>query len=222
MGETDVRLEDVLIAFQKALARTAQLTANEKEADARFLAAERVLFGVDKLDVDLNASIAVIRENGDDFVVSLDFAGDPAERSRLKFSVDPTPLEPISAPTIALMPLTPTRGVKTVSFLGTVVDARGKAMPGAIVSIYAARRGVRGQRSRGLETGTDSAGRIRFDVDFGRRLISIVDRSDLTSDLPAKGSARAWVVWVYSKTLDAGSRRIDVFAPSNAEDGTDE
>jgi len=216
-----VRLEEVLVAFQKALARTAQQTANEKEMDARFLAAERVLFGVDTLEVDLNVGMAVTDDPDDGFVVGLDFAVDPERRSKVKFTVDPTPLEPISTTTIALVPLTPTRDVGTVSFLGTVVGANGKPIPGANVSVYAQRSGVRGRRSRGLEVATDGGGRIRFDVDFGQQAILIADRTDLKRDLPAKDSATSWIVWVFSKELNAGSRRIDIWAPTPAQEPAD-
>ena len=64
---------------------------------------------------------------------------------------------------------------------------------------------------------TDDAGRIRFDVDFTSRRIQVTDRPDLSSDLPAKGSTNTWLVWVYSKEFDAGSRRIEVWAPEAEE-----
>lgn len=105
-----VTLEEMLVAFQKSLARAARASFEASRAEPGFGLGEQSLYVIDGLDISLNAGCAAaFGPNGKPSHVVLDFERPPdaGGTARLDFRVQARPLEPLQGAQIILADLDP-------------------------------------------------------------------------------------------------------------------
>jgi hypothetical protein len=108
--EGAVTLEEVLVAFQKSLARATRSSFEASRADAGFALGERTLYAIDGLNISLKAGCAAaLGPDGKPSHVVLDFAQSPdaAGSATIDFRVQARPLEPIRGSQLILADLDP-------------------------------------------------------------------------------------------------------------------
>ncbi len=160
-------LEMVLLAFQKGVARAAQATNDASKHDPNFLTGKRTLYAVDSLDVDLSAGLKINMEKGcaSEDKIRVDFDAPAQNRSRLKFTVEPKPLEPINGPRILITRIHPlSEGKRVNHFLIWYIDENNLLKPSMDISIIFKPSG-KGKTERILQTTTDLTGQFRFNID---------------------------------------------------------
>lgn len=107
---TAVTLEDMLVAFQKSLARAARASFETSRSSVGFGLGEQSLYVVDTLDISLNAGCAAgIGADGKLSHVLLDFGRTPDQggTARFDFRVQARPLEALAGAQIILADLDP-------------------------------------------------------------------------------------------------------------------
>ncbi len=102
-AERPVTLDEVLVAFQKTLARATRSAREVSRSDAAFATGEKTLYLVDGLDLELNAGFrpATTDDTQADYV-EVDFNAPPEDRSTVRFRVEAKPLEPVAETTLTL------------------------------------------------------------------------------------------------------------------------
>jgi hypothetical protein len=108
--EGAVTLEEVLVAFQKSLARATRSGFEASRADAGFALGERTLYAIDGLNVSLTAGCAAaLGPDGKPSHMVLDFAQAPASAgsATIQFRVQAQPLEATRGSQIILADLDP-------------------------------------------------------------------------------------------------------------------
>jgi|GEM_PF-6383093 len=110
-------LEQVLLAFQKSMARVSQATNNASKYDPNFLTGKRSLFAVEALDIEMSAGLilgSVTTDPGDD-KIHVDFEASKEARSSIKFRIEAKPLEQISGNRLMLSRLDPLKEKSNVN-----------------------------------------------------------------------------------------------------------
>lgn len=161
-------LEMVLLAFQKGVARVTQATNDSSKHDPNFLTGKRTLYAVDSINIDLSAGVKMIpNEDGKlEDRVRIDFDAPEAERSRLQFSVEPKPLEPLKGPRIFLSRIDPLVDMnhRPNEFLVWYLSRKNNLRPDMPVTLIFTPTG-KGKDVRKVETRTDLAGQLKFKIE---------------------------------------------------------
>ena len=157
-------LEMVLLAFQKGLARATQATNDSSKHDPGFLTGKRTLYSIDTLSIDLNAGLKLI-SNADgtfDDRIRLDFDAPASERSRLQFSVEPKPLEPLRGPRVFLSRID-AEMKRSNAFLVWYLSPENNIRPDMPVTLRFTPTG-KGKDVRTVATRTDLGGQLKFQI----------------------------------------------------------
>ncbi len=160
-------LEMVLLAFQKGIARATQSTSDSSKHHPDFLTGKRTLYGVDSINIDLNAGVKMItREDGKlEDRVRIDFDAPEGERSSLQFSVEPKPLEPLKGPRIFLSRIDPLTDMdRSNEFFVWYLNRKNSLIPDMPVTLKFTPTG-KGKDVRKVEVRTDLAGQIKFKIE---------------------------------------------------------
>lgn len=88
-----VTLEEVLVAFQKSLARSSRSSLEAAQAESAFGTGDRSLYTVDTLSITLNAGFRPATSTGAPDRIEVDFDAPADQRSELQFVVEAKPLE---------------------------------------------------------------------------------------------------------------------------------
>ncbi len=164
-GESDVTLEEFLVACQKSMARSVYAAEQAGKADIEFSLGERHFYSIDALDFDLSAAIHVgTGADRADKSVRLDFAADPSKRSKLSFRVETKPVTFLEGACLRLADLDPLGKFRPdLNLRIWLVNNERRPVPNYVVYLNVVRAGTRApSTAQTLELTTDAAGRINF------------------------------------------------------------
>jgi hypothetical protein len=105
-----VTLEEVLVNFQRSLARATRSSLETARADLQVGMGQRALYVIDGIEVKLQAGVVMARDaQGAIQAVSVDLGADPATggQAELKFRIASRPIDPIASEQIVLADLDP-------------------------------------------------------------------------------------------------------------------
>jgi hypothetical protein len=105
-----VTLEEVLVNFQRSLARATRSSLETARADLQVGMGQRALYVIDGIEVKLQAGVVMARDpEGAIQAVSVDLDADPASggQAELKFRIASRPIDPIASEQIVLADLDP-------------------------------------------------------------------------------------------------------------------
>lgn len=105
-----VTLEEVLVNFQRSLARATRSSLETARADLQVGMGQRALYVIDGIEVKLQAGVVMARDaQGAIQAVSVDLGADPASggQAELKFRIASRPIDPIASEQIVLADLDP-------------------------------------------------------------------------------------------------------------------
>jgi len=105
-----VTLEEVLVNFQRSLARATRSSLETARSDLQVGLGQRALYVIDGIDVKLQAGVVMARDAaGSIQAVSVDLGADPAGpgQAELSFRIGSRPIEPIASEQIVLADLDP-------------------------------------------------------------------------------------------------------------------
>lgn len=159
-------LEMVLLAFQKGVARVTQSTNDSSKHDPDFLTGKRTLYVVDSINVELNAGVKMTaREDGKlEDRIRIDFDAPEGERSRLQFTVEPKPLEPLKGPRILISRIDPLTDMdRPNEFLVWYLNRKNNLSPDMPVTLKFTPTD-KGREMKKVEAKTDLAGRLKFKI----------------------------------------------------------
>lgn len=108
--QDSVTLEEVLVNFQRSLARVTRSSLETARADLQVGMGQRALYVIDGIDVKLQAGVVMARDAaGSIQAVSVDLRADPTGpgQAELKFRIASRPIDPIAAEQIVLADLDP-------------------------------------------------------------------------------------------------------------------
>lgn len=108
--QDSVTLEEVLVNFQRSLARVTRSSLETARADLQVGMGQRALYVIDGIDVKLQAGVVMARDAaGCIQAVSVDLGADPSGpgQAELKFRIASRPIDPIAAEQIVLADLDP-------------------------------------------------------------------------------------------------------------------
>lgn len=166
-----VTLEEVLVAFQKSLARSTRSALETSRSEPEFATGKQPLYVVEGLDVDLSTGIQARREEDDGAPegVLLDFAASEGERSTIHLRVEAKPLELERAARLLLADLDPLRERSPVASLrATALDEEGRPAAGRELAVH-----VTGEPgSTRLQVTTNERGQVDFTIDPMRRQLT--------------------------------------------------
>jgi hypothetical protein len=135
---------------------------------------------IDGIDMDVSAGLLVStpREQSGGERVLLDFQAPADTRSRIRFRVQSTPVELLKGAKLELANLDPLGESAPVARMRTwLVDAAGRPVPNAQVSIHFARAGEK-EPKHVIQAVTDSAGRVDFFVEPMNDEVKVVGDRD--------------------------------------------
>jgi hypothetical protein len=160
-------LEEVLVGFQKSLARATLAAYNVSKSDPDFSRGSRALYVTEGIEVDLRAGLGIAsgRPGKQPDRITVDF-GAPAEtRSSIRFRVGTKPLEYIKGPELVLASLDPV-GESTASahYRLYLVDVDRNPIKQHPVTLRLAPRDVDAEMFS-QEFRTDDYGAITFGVE---------------------------------------------------------
>lgn len=142
--ETDAAqtVDDVIIAFQKALGRAWKASEEAMKADPGIAGGTRQLFGVSQLDIELACVIDVRAGVTDKLAVKLDPpAGTPA--SVLRFRVEAKPVTVSESAILTLSgSIARTENEADMVLLANLLDGRSEGVPGKTVLFELSRPGL--------------------------------------------------------------------------------
>jgi hypothetical protein len=168
-------LEEILVGFQKSLARATLAAYNTSKADPEFTRGTRTLYITEALDVDLKAglSIASARSGKQPDRITIDFDAPPDFRSSLRFRVGTKPLEHIKGPELILASLDPVgSSTSTAHFRLYLINEERHHIPRHPVKIRIAPRDIDAEIFE-VELKTDDYGAITFIVYGETGIISV-------------------------------------------------
>jgi hypothetical protein len=108
--QDSVSLEEVLVNFQRSLARATRSSLETARADLQVGMGQRALYVIDGIGVTLQAGVVMARDaDGCIQAVSVDLGADPGGpgQARLEFRVASRPIEPMSGEQLVLADLDP-------------------------------------------------------------------------------------------------------------------
>lgn len=108
--QASITLEEVLVNFQRSLARATRSSLETARADLQVGMGQRALYVIDGIDVKLQAGVVMARDAaGCIQAVSVDLGADPTGpgQAELKFRIVSRPIDPISTEQIVLADLDP-------------------------------------------------------------------------------------------------------------------
>jgi hypothetical protein len=108
--QDSITLEEVLVNFQRSLARATRSSLETARADLQVGMGQRALYVIDGIDVKLQAGVVMARDAaGSIQAVSVDLGADPSGpgQAELKFRIVSRPIDPIAAEQIVLADLDP-------------------------------------------------------------------------------------------------------------------
>jgi hypothetical protein len=160
-------LEEVLVGFQKSIARATLAAYNVSKADPEFSRGSRTLYVTEAIDVDLRVGLDLIagrpRAAPDKIVV--DFQAPADVRSSLRFRVGAKPLEHGKGPDLVLTCTDPLGSKSSISqYRLYLVNANWEHIPQHPVSLCLAPRDIDADVFR-AEVTTDDYGGVTFSVD---------------------------------------------------------
>jgi hypothetical protein len=124
-SDDPVTLQEVLVAFQKSLARAARSAEEASRAKADFSLGDRTLYAIDGLNVELNAAVSPVSIDGvRNNHIRLDLNAPPEERSRISFRVEARPLELETSSRIMLADLDPLKQSRPIVKVRAIVIGR--------------------------------------------------------------------------------------------------
>ncbi|MBI1397785.1 MAG: hypothetical protein GC151_17575 [Betaproteobacteria bacterium] len=201
-----VTLEEMLVAFQKSLARATRASFEASRSEAGFGLGEQALYVIDGLNVSLDAGCrAAFGPNGRPSHVVLDFdrPADSGGTARLEFRVQTRPLEPLAGSQIILADLDPLgHGRPEYRLRGTLMlppPESAAREPGAqSAAVTQALRKLRPQADRAIDVhivggdtkkvdvvsvDTNAVGQFEFSIDADRNRFTFGDRSSPLSQV---------------------------------------
>lgn len=105
-AEHGTTLEEVLIAFQKTLARVRQSAEQYEAKEGEFRLGRKALFSVNELELDLNVGLAVARKGDKEpDRIHVNFEADPSVRSTIRCRVVTEPVELVMGAVLRLVKL---------------------------------------------------------------------------------------------------------------------
>ncbi len=167
-----VTFDEVIVAFQKTLARAGMAAREASRRDADFVLGEKTLYIVDGMDIELKAALTpgtIDDEDADRILV--DFDADASNRSIVSFRVESRPLEALETTALQLSNLDPLNLKPDLVELGIVlIDKVGdqfKGRSGSKVTInIAANDAILGTYT--VTTGTKGRARLVLDIETGQ------------------------------------------------------
>lgn len=108
--QDSVTLEEVLVNFQRSLARATRSSLETARGDLQVGMGQRALYVIDGIDVRLQAGVVMARDAaGSIQAISVDLGADPTGpgQAELKFRIASRPIDPIAAEQIVLADLDP-------------------------------------------------------------------------------------------------------------------
>ena len=163
-----VLLEDVLIAFQKSLARVSDQTVAVSKEDPEILLGQRSLYSINSLAIELSAGLEMLpARRGDPDKIAVSFSGPSETRSKISFQVAAKPLEPeINRQIILTRYRQDKNALPENQFCVWVIDLENSSpvfLTGHPIDIHFISEGVDSDQI-GLNAQTDRVGRTRFKV----------------------------------------------------------
>jgi hypothetical protein len=216
-------LEEVLVSFQKSLARTTLAATNAGKADPGFLLGERTLYVVDGLEVELHAGVGVARRTSaaaPDRVL-LDFQAPPDARSSIRFRVTSKPITPIPGPEVVLAQLDVLGA--GVEFRAWMCAGENTAQAGAKITVHVVASDPNASPAT-TELIARPDGTVAFTVDPASGRVSSTRGGSATEHEPQRGDAKvqaevqSWFVWV---TAEANGKKLrsDTYVVRAAPEG---
>lgn len=205
-----VTLEEMLVAFQKSLARATRASFEASRAEPGFGLGEQSLYVIDGLDISLNAGCAAaFGPNGKPSHVVLDFDR-PAEAggtARFDFRVQARPLEPLQGAQIILADLDPLgHALPEFRLRGTLMlhppDQTTRSLDGMSEAVARKLRALRPQADRRVDIHivggdtrkvdlvsieTNAVGQFEFSIDAERNRFVSGDRSSALAQVRLTG-----------------------------------
>src|SRR5262245_20869222 len=175
-----VPLELFLTACQKSLARSVRTAQQSGKADNEFALGQRPIYMIDGIDMDVSAGVLVSlpREEAGGERALLDFQAPADTRSRIRSPVQSPPGGLLKGAKLELANLDPLGASAPVARMRAwLVDAAGRPVPNAEISIHFARAGERDPKHV-ITAVTDSAGRVDFFVEPTSDEVKIVGDRD--------------------------------------------
>lgn len=185
-AEQLLSLEEVMVGFQKSLARATRASLETSRAESDIGLGDRALYVVDAVNVSLKAiMVAGVNEHGRISAIGVDLATqEPALQSTLEFRVQAKPIEAISQPELILADLDPLglrlprhclRGTLIARSAETAGNERSlRPQPGKRVTLTMIGGDTR--ESETLTLTTNPVGQFEIELDASSNTVSYGDR----------------------------------------------
>jgi hypothetical protein len=157
-GQDGVTLEEVLVNFQRSLARATRSSLETARADLQVGMGQRALYVIDGIDVKLQTGVVMARDAaGRIQAVSVDLGADPMGpgQAELKFRIVSRPIDPIATEQIVLADLDPL-GLQRPSHRVRVTLIGQRLLSDDAVKALEKPRPQEMERSEGLESASGS------------------------------------------------------------------
>lgn len=154
-------LEDLLVAFQKSLARAGVRGGSASKAEADFLLGRKAYYQTDALEIDLKVGV---HADIDGQRVLVDLDAPPERCSNLRFRVEAEPLEAIQGPALVLTRTNVGAPADEPAKLTLwLIDAEGAPVSGQDLRVFLVGQGAE-QPGDPLSVTTDLAGRVALRI----------------------------------------------------------
>lgn len=202
-------LDELLIEFQRTLARVRQETTNISKYDSDFTKGNRALYLIDSLEVELKARLFYEEYEKENNRIKVDLEDTNSQQSIFKFIVEPTILDSPESKLILLShsPVDPSE------FKITLID---KIVSNQDVIIRFVKSGSVDEVFN-VSAKTDNLGNVRFWVDTTKAIIKVQGQEEPIKLKHAANDVSEWFVQAIFKSANVGHEITSDFKQLNIE-----
>ena len=207
-----IPMEDLMLSLQKSMSRAAEITAAANTSDIDFLTGKRALYNINKLDLELNASIHPGDREG---TIKVDLESPAESRSLIKLHVERQTFTPLEGPKIVI---SKHRGVQAdqdknrQELIIWVINEYDQPEPGYDFELLFSTGGMNAKTKLIPKLKTDVAGKLRLKLSVSGKTVEIAgDKSYRLTGFDQK------LDWYVQASMDlAGDNESEIAENSSA------